>query len=199
MIERNCLWCDDKYKETGTYFHIDGFCSEECYNVYQEIHVDSPVKMIEEPTKICVICGSMFIGKEEFCSAECSIPYCEERGIWYQRVKLKLPPRYCKKFNSEFKTRVRTYFGNRCVMCGKTEAENGESLSVHHVNYEKKAGCNDKELSFVSLCKSCHSKVHHNRKYWQVYFENIIDTEYNHKCYYTKDEYNNLKAQELTS
>lgn len=155
--------------------------------------------MIDKTTKICVVCGTMFIGKEEFCSAECSIPYCEERGIWYQRVKLKRRNPYCKKFNSEFKERVRSFFGDTCVLCGKTEAENGQALSVHHVNYDKKTGCNGNELSFVSLCKSCHHRVHGNRKYWQVYFENIIDTTYNNKCYYTKEEYNNLKSQETSS
>jgi predicted nucleic acid-binding Zn ribbon protein len=155
---------------------------------------------IEKPNlKICVICGSLFSGKEEFCSGACSIKYCDERGIWYQRVKLKLPPMYCKKFNQDLKERVRTYFENKCVLCGKTATENGRSLSVHHVNYDKKAGCNGKKFSFVALCKSCHAKVHNDKSRWQSHFETIIERDYNSRSYYTKEEYESLKSQECKS
>jgi len=199
MEKRNCLWCDDKYYETASYFHIDGFCSEECYSAFKEINVELPLKVNRRQSKICEVCGSTHYTKYPFCSGECSIKYCDEHGIWYQRVKLKLPPRYCKKFNLDLKERVRTFFNNKCVMCGASEIENGKTLSVHHVNYDKKAGCNGNKLSFVPLCKSCHSKVHSNRDYWKKYFEDIIENEYNSKCYYTKEEYRELKEQECSS
>jgi hypothetical protein len=36
---------------------------------------------------------------------------------------------YCKKFNPEFKIRVRAFFGNKCIFCGKTKEENGRNLN----------------------------------------------------------------------
>lgn len=198
-----CEWCSSRYYAEGKYYNKHGFCSEICY-----MNSITPPEFFELNTELyksnrpdfkeCVICGSMHTGKDPFCSAECSIKYCEQKGIWYQRVKLKLPPKYCKKFNGGFKKRVRGYFGNKCVMCGKSEEENGQALSVHHVNYDKKAGCNGNTLSFVTLCKSCHHKVHGNKEYWKAYFENIINTEYGNKCYYTKEEYKAIKVKKST-
>ena len=196
---KECIWCGDNYRSGRTYFHKKGFCNEDCYEAYiytlQNTLGTSNIKPVEKngQSKICVICGSMYIGENEYCSAECSIPYCEEHGIWYQRVKLKLPPRYCKKFNDDLKERVRTYFDKKCVLCGKTEYDNGQALSVHYVNYDKKAGCNGNKILLVPLCRYCHRKVHGNKKYWQDYFEGILRDKYNYKCYYTKEEYNLLR------
>ena len=50
---------------------------------------------------------------------------------------------YCEKFDSDFKERVRDFFGRCCYVCGMNETENGEKLSVHHVNYDKMVCCND--------------------------------------------------------
>lgn len=191
---KNCLWCDDKYDSNiGTHYHIEGFCSQECYDAFKEVEVGGPVQREYRHTKICVICGSMYIGKEEFCSAECSIPYCEERGIWYQRVKLKRSSPYCKKFNDNLKKRVRAYFGNCCILCGKSEEENGKALSIHHVNYEKKAGCNGKEVLLIPLCKNCHSEVHGEKEYYEQHFKKLIENEYDSKCYFSKEEYTSTK------
>jgi len=95
---------------------------------------------------------------------------------------------YCFKFNFNFKERVREFFNRRCYVCGKTEQENGRRLCVHHVGYDKDVCCNDVKPLFVSLCKNCHSKTHGNRQYWQQYFTNRIMTEFNGKCFYSKQE-----------
>jgi predicted nucleic acid-binding Zn ribbon protein len=184
-----CLWCGDSFESNETYFNINGFCSEECYFTYKET-----VPIIKSNTsKICVICGSLFEGNEEFCSASCSIKYCEERGIWYQRVKLKMPNPYCKKFNLDLKTRVREFFNDKCVICGKTKNENRRNLSVHHVNYDKKAGCNGNEILLAPLCDTCHHTVHKDKEYWGNVLESIISEQYNNKCYYTKEQYELMK------
>jgi hypothetical protein len=58
--------------------------------------------------------------------------------------------RYCPKFDDKFKENVRNFFGGKCVICGKTEKENGntrnetEKLSVHHVFTEKMVCCETK-------------------------------------------------------
>lgn len=79
---------------------------------------------------------------------------------------------YCPKFSDELKEEVREKYGRQCFLCSKTEAENGRKLDVHHINYDKKAGCNGKRWLLIPLCMSCHPKTNSNRVYW----ENLIIT-----------------------
>lgn len=94
---------------------------------------------------------------------------------------------YCLKFNNDFRRRVRNFWNNRCVLCGKSSIENGQALSVHHVNYSKEACCDDSPRLFVALCGRCHGKTGHNREYWKEYFTNLIMTEYDGECYIHKN------------
>ena len=71
---------------------------------------------------------------------------------------------YCLKFNFRLKERIREKYRRKCFLCGKTEKENGSRLSVHHVDSDKMQGCNSKEWLLIPLCKTCHGKVHHDRK-----------------------------------
>ena len=76
---------------------------------------------------------------------------------------------YCEKFNAEFKEYIRDKFRRICFLCGKTEEENGERLSVHHVNGNKECGCDgDKTCQFVPLCRVCHGKVHSKKTDWEA-------------------------------
>lgn len=96
---------------------------------------------------------------------------------------------YCVKFNEEFKERVREYWNRRCVLCGKTEKENEQHLSIHHIDYNKEACCDDSFPLFISLCTSCHTKTNYNREYWKNKFKEIVYTRnINGKCFYTKEE-----------
>ena len=70
---------------------------------------------------------------------------------------------YCPKFNNQLKEKIREKYGKVCFLCGKTEGENGERLSVHHIDGDKMQGCNGKQWSLVPLCHSCHSKVQHDK------------------------------------
>ena len=100
---------------------------------------------------------------------------------------------YCEKFNEEFKRRVRAFFGNKCVVCGRTQESNGKdkrALGVHHVNYDKQACCNDSKPLFVVVCTHCHRVVH--KEDWVKTFINLINDKYNGKCYYTKEEFKKI-------
>ncbi len=78
--------------------------------------------------------------------------------------------KYCSKFDFRFKNYIRDKFGRKCFLCGKTEAENGRCLSVHHVNGNKNCGCDeDSTCQFVPLCGSCHIKTHTNNE-----LENVL-------------------------
>lgn len=91
---------------------------------------------------------------------------------------------YCQKFNNKFKERVREFFCNRCVECGKTQEENGNKLHVHHVNYDKSSCCSDVKPLFVPLCNSCHIKTNFNRQYWEERFTKLIVDSNGGKCYH---------------
>jgi hypothetical protein len=52
---------------------------------------------------------------------------------------------YCERFNNSFRERVRYFFGNKCVISGKTKEENqNKRLDVHHVFIEKLSCCETK-------------------------------------------------------
>jgi hypothetical protein len=74
---------------------------------------------------------------------------------------------YCVKFNYAYKQLIRIKFSNKCFWCGMTTEENGEALSVHHVNYNRNCGCDGTECVCVPLCRSCHSKTNTDRDGWQ--------------------------------
>ena len=97
---------------------------------------------------------------------------------------------YCPKFTNEFKERVRAFFGHRCVECGAPQ--NGERLSIHHVNFNKKTCCDNSFPMFVALCRNCHSKTNHNREHWQQHFTEMVNRDYGGKCYFTKEEMEKL-------
>lgn len=71
---------------------------------------------------------------------------------------------YCDKFTKSLKEQVRDNFNRMCIICG--ESENGEKLSVHHIDYSKLQGCRGQRWALVPICRTCHSKTNHNRWYW---------------------------------
>lgn len=100
---------------------------------------------------------------------------------------------YCPKFNENLKQRVRTFFEDQCLICGKSKEENGKNLSVHHVEYNKAACCDGKMVTFAPLCCECHSRTSNgNRQRWEDMLHRIIDEMYNGRSYFTKEEYMQL-------
>jgi len=139
-------------------------------------------------------------------------------GFWYGHPTLKNSNNgksriYCEKFE-EVDPRVRAFQGTKCLLCEKTEEENGKRLHDHHAFYEKKTCCwlddnNDYWTNlnvrgherdyyigtnpnyFALLCNECHGKTnggYENRKFWANTLKNIIDTKFNGKSYYTEEE-----------
>ena len=93
---------------------------------------------------------------------------------------------YCEKFDDDLKERVCEFFDRKCYVCGKTEAENGQKLSVHHVNYNKMVCCNDVKPLFVPLCRKCHSKTNKDREYWEEFFTISLKYLTNGECFLPK-------------
>lgn len=96
---------------------------------------------------------------------------------------------YCEKWTPEFRNRIRAFFDYECILCGKSQEDNNEALSCHHVYYNKSACCDGTPVCFAALCKSCHGKTGCDKDRWQKMIHRIIDEIYDGKSYYTKEEY----------
>lgn len=72
---------------------------------------------------------------------------------------------YGKEFNKQLKLKIRKRDNYICKKCGKIERN--IAFDIHHIDYDKK---NNNEKNLITLCKSCHMKTNHNRKYWKEYF-----------------------------
>ena len=190
-VERVCKICGKVFYVVPSKIKDGGgiYCSKECYYIGRNTQVEN----------VCPVCGKVFYVKPSkikygngiYCSNKCKgMSRTGERSPQW-KGGISFEP-YCILFNKEFKERVRAFWGNKCPICGKTVEENGRSMCIHHVNYDKKTCCNDSERLFVPLCLSCHSKTNNNREEWEEYFTYMISI-HGGKCYYTKEEYNELK------
>ena len=99
---------------------------------------------------------------------------------------------YCPKFNNNLKRRIRAFFDDQCVLCGKTAKENGRLLCCHHVEYNKQACCDGKPIHFTALCMKCHNKTNGDRTRWEDMIHRIIDEIYDGRSYFTKEEWEKL-------
>ena len=68
---------------------------------------------------------------------------------------------YCPKFTEACKESNREKYGRKCFICGKSEKDNGQKLSVHHVDMDKAQGC-DSNWKLVPLCKRHHATSHND-------------------------------------
>ena len=105
---------------------------------------------------------------------------------------------YCPKFNGNLKKRIRYFFDNECIICGKSEKDNEQSLSCHHVEYNKQACCDGKLVQFAALCRICHNKTTHgDRERWENMLHIIICEIYNNRSYFTKEEWEIIKELDM--
>lgn len=118
-------------------------------------------------------------------------------AYWIGRVSGKDNPawkggtsfgKYCPKFTSEFKERVRKFFDYSCANCGCSQESAGRKLDVHHVNFNKDSCCDNTKPLFVPLCRSCHSKTRHDETHFVEKFTVLITTKYGGKCYVEKPQ-----------
>jgi hypothetical protein len=110
----------------------------------------------------------------------------EKSHLWQGGISFEP---YCKRFNNALREKVRAFFKNECVICGKNKIENdNKNMSVHHVEYDKTACCNDKKVHFVTLCHSCHAKSNKDREEWKSMFLRILDEFYDGKFYCIKEK-----------
>jgi hypothetical protein len=116
---------------------------------------------------------------------------------WMGSVKYYDGPQYCEKWTSELRERVRAFFNNTCAECGAPQ--NGKKLHVHHVWYNKKLCCDDTPRSLILLCAACHAKTSalkgKKREEFSIHFQEIIDTQYDGRCWMSKEEFAEFKKK----
>jgi hypothetical protein len=107
-------------------------------------------------------------------------------GFWYGNVRYN-DNLYCEKFNDDLKERVRAFWGYQCFECGTPQ--NGKSLGVHHVHYNKKTCCDGSPHDMIPLCSSCHGKTNHKKPYWEQHFTELLYAwSPDGKCFFTPEE-----------
>jgi hypothetical protein len=112
---------------------------------------------------------------------------------WYGSVNYHDAPKYCEKWTSDLRERVRAYFGYVCFECGTPQGKT--KLHVHHVWYNKAMCCDNTPRTLVPLCKSCHLKTNYKREYWSLHFQELIDTRHKGKCWLTREEMKRVKKE----
>jgi len=76
--------------------------------------------------------------------------------------------KYTTDWTEELREEIRKRDNYECQLCGYSQ--NGNSLDVHHIDYNKK---NNTCKNLISLCRSCHQKTNFNRNYWYEKFTTL--------------------------
>lgn len=206
--ERICKTCGNPYLVTQSQIKHRGsnFCSRKCRSdwIKKEKSGRGSWNWIDKIKCKCLICGKDFEKQRcdvkrrfgKYCSRECWAKSREREGnpLWNNGASFEP---YCPLWNHKFRERARAFFGNRCVICEKHKDELGYRPCVHHVLYDKQVCCKENEpignRLFVTLCRQHHTASNSNREYWKDYFTKLINENYGGRCYYTENEYEQLK------
>jgi hypothetical protein len=143
------------------------YCSKECY-----VSVQSKRPRLLETT--CTNCGSTFKRtaaalkrvKSSFCSESCMASYRvgDQHPAWRGGHDPNRGPGWIA-----LAERMRARDGRLCRWCGKTEAANGQRLSVDHIipwrSFASATEAND-PANLASLCRSCHAKKARAENRW---------------------------------
>ncbi len=97
---------------------------------------------------------------EEFCKKNSESHKGEKSYLWQGGKSFE---EYPIDWRNSLKNEIRERDNFTCQLCGKSQQENKEKLSIHHWDYDKK---NLDPSNLISLCRSCHIRTNHNRKFW---------------------------------
>ena len=76
---------------------------------------------------------------------------------------------YGLDFDNKLREQIRNRDNNTCQECGYTQQQLTRTLTVHHIDYNKK---NNNPNNLISLCLSCHMQTNFSREDWSTYFKN---------------------------
>lgn len=90
----------------------------------------------------------------------------EKSPFWRGGININ---KYPRDWTKTLKRSIRERDNYVCRICNATQ--NDATFQVHHIDYNK-LNCNPNNL--ITLCRSCHSRTNHNRKFWIKYFKNTL-------------------------
>lgn len=70
-------------------------------------------------------------------------------------------------WSKTFREQIRQRDNYKCQICGVSETECINKLSVHHIDYDKS---NLDKNNLITLCISCHNKTNSHKERWLEYF-----------------------------
>lgn len=86
---------------------------------------------------------------------------------------------YPMEFNESLKLQIRERDCFTCQNCQMTEEEHlrvyGQSLHVHHIDYDKE---NLNQDNLITLCNSCNTRANYNRHKWMDKYNKIMEELY---------------------
>ena len=170
-----CKQCNKEYKVSPSKL-ISKFCSKKCHSKWKSENLinENNYNWKSKITLICQQCNKEYEvnpchNNQKFCLLECKNKWQsinrqgDKNSAWKGGLTNQ---RYCNLFNNKFKEKIRQRYHRICYLCDKSEKDNNQKLSVHHVNYDKSCLCGA-TCEFIPLCGSCHTKTNHNRQYWE--------------------------------
>ena len=78
---------------------------------------------------------------------------------------------YGWEWDNKLRKRVRQRDGYSCQLCGGQQLKHANSLSVHHIDYDKR---NNDPVNLIALCNPCHMRTGGNRYYWTALFQELM-------------------------
>jgi 5-methylcytosine-specific restriction endonuclease McrA len=173
--ERPCAVCGIRKRFDVSKLHRNEafLCSVACRGKWQsQTRIGPAHQNWKGPLMLeCTGCGRSFertrarghrqmrgICRRAFCTEECMFEYMrrEQSGEKHPRWKGGRFPYFGPNWYAQ-RREARERDGGICRDCGKTEAQNGRQLHVHHIQPREEGGSNDLE-NLVCLCSSCHLK-----------------------------------------
>lgn len=153
------------------------FCSRKCAAAQNAIaNLGNYAQGEGVVSVICDNCGTVFGKRSDqhrkttrhFCCQKCFGEWQSQNicGEHHPLFKGNRPQYYGKNWRSQ-RRKARKRDDYTCQRCGKTQAENGKALDVHHIRPFRKFGLEHYEEAnhldnLVSLCISCHKFVEHH-------------------------------------
>lgn len=209
-IKRICKNCNIEFERYRSLIqnNREDYCSDTCASEARLYNSRIVCTCKNCGTEFKITPSVMKNGGGKYCCKQCII---ETRvgGFWYGNIQY-YEMKYCELWNEDLKIRIRSFFNNTSVLSKKTKRENNNrNLSCHHVYYQKKACCEwDEDAQgyyaaidgekyyikgdpnkFVTLTHLENCMVERDKLKWVRIFEDIINDQYDGKCYFTKKEY----------
>ena len=168
------------------------FCSKSCMYEWSRMH-GSDFNNRKKVDRVIVPCD--YCGKEKELVPSSVKPvgyehtFCDNKcqGQWITEFKsgpnspnwIDNDKEYCELWrDQEYKTDIRERDGDRCMNPDCWGKCNGNTLHIHHIDYDKK-NCSPSNL--ITLCGSCNARANFNRENHTIYYQDLMTEFYGYE------------------